>query len=386
MELAYFTVGTILIIVTIFIWMYISSLKSTIHSLNSTIQSLNNTIHYLKNTIQKNEKNKAEYIQKRQEELNVLLSNKKTVMPYIAGMISDYMTLEYDWASYYLSNKTRPAFKEAKRIQELKNDTKQLLAEYKIYEYQLNYLLERFPALSDILEDEEFSVEEIAYESHDPIRNFLSQDEWKNLSNTSKNQLALERYLKRRTNTQIGRDYELYIGQLYERLGYSVEYTGMENGYYDRGRDIIVKQNSHIIIVQCKYRGKKKDGTEKEIHENSITQLFGTLTRYSIENNLQKGAINACLITNKTLDKDAKKCASYLGIAYRENMEMLDFPQIKYNISKAGEKIYHLPMDQQYDKVKINQPGECYAYTVAEAEQKGFRRAFRYAGNFSQSQ
>ena len=68
-----------------------------------------------------------------------------------------------------------------------------------VNEYQLNYLLERFPALSDILEDEEFSVEEIAYESHDPIRNFLSQDEWKNLSNTSKNQLALERYLKRRT-------------------------------------------------------------------------------------------------------------------------------------------------------------------------------------------
>ena len=41
------------------------------------------------------------------------------------------------------------------------------------------------------------------------------------------------------------------------------------------GRDIIVKQNSHIIIVQCKYRGKKKDGTEKEIHENSINNLVG---------------------------------------------------------------------------------------------------------------
>lgn len=43
-------------------------------------------------------------------------------------------------------------------------------------------------------------------------------------------------------------------------------------------------------------------------------------------------------------------------------------------------KIYHLPFDQQYDNVKINKPGECFAFTVKEAEGKGFRRAYKWFG------
>lgn len=324
------------------------------------------------------------YIKQEHENLEYFLSQKQEVMPYLAGMISDYLTLEYDRAVRYLKNKSRPALKEASRIQELKKETMRLLTEYKTYQYKLLYLYEMHPELEDYFDEDSFEETHIDYTNHDPVRDYFSKEEWMLLSDIEKNQLALERYLKRRTNAQIGRDYELYIGQLYERLGFSVEYRGMENGYYDHGQDIIAKKNSKIIIIQCKYRGRKKDGSEKEVHENSVTQLLGTLTRYSIEHNLSKDEANACLVTNKTLDEDAKKCASYLGIAYRENMEMLNFPQIKCNISKTGEKIYHLPMDQQYDKVKIDQPGECYAYTVAEAEQKGFRRAFKYTGNFAQ--
>ena len=45
-----------------------------------------------------------------------------------------------------------------------------------------------------------------------------------------------------------------------------------------------------------------------------------------------------------------------------------------------NEKIFHLPFDQQYDNVKIDKPGEFYAWNVKEAVQAGFRRAFRYYG------
>ena len=55
---------------------------------------------------------------------------------------------------------------------------------------------------------------------------------------------------------------------------------------------------------------------------------------------------------------------------------------IKCNISKTGEKIYHLPFDQQYDRVEISpNKGECYVYTVKEAEDRGFRRAFRWVSD-----
>ena len=50
------------------------------------------------------------------------------------------------------------------------------------------------------------------------------------------------------------------------------------------------------------------------------------------------------------------------------------------NIGKQGEKIYHLPFDQQYDKILIDKQGEFFAHTVKEAEEKGFRRAFRWSG------
>ena len=46
---------------------------------------------------------------------------------------------------------------------------------------------------------------------------------------------------------------------------------------------------------------------------------------------------------------------------------------------RNGEKIYHLPFDQQYDKTKLEKKyGEFYCKTVKEAEDSGFRRAFRH--------
>jgi hypothetical protein len=59
---------------------------------------------------------------------------------------------------------------------------------------------------------------------------------------------------------------------------------------------------------------------------------------------------------------------------------MKDFPRIKCNINN-GNRIYHLPFDQQYDTTKIENIGEFYAISVKDAEAKGFRRAVRWLGN-----
>ena len=62
-----------------------------------------------------------------------------------------------------------------------------------------------------------------------------------------------------------------------------------------------------------------------------------------------------------------------------------NYPMIKCNINQATkEKIYHLPFDQQYDRTKIVPTlGEFYAQSVAEAESKGFRRAWRHTRPFA---
>ena len=56
---------------------------------------------------------------------------------------------------------------------------------------------------------------------------------------------------------------------------------------------------------------------------------------------------------------------------------MGEFPRIKCNVNN-GEKIYHLPFDQQYWRTQIKNNQEFYAWTVEEAERKGFRRAMRH--------
>src|SRR5689334_16515750 len=75
--------------------------------------------------------------------------------------------------------------------------------------------------------------------------------------------------------TAIGRLYERYLGYLYERDGWNVEYHGIVQGYEDLGRDLICTSGNRILIVQAKCWSQ-----EKLIHEKHIFQLFGTTQLY----------------------------------------------------------------------------------------------------------
>lgn len=204
--------------------------------------------------------------------------------------------------------------------------------------------------------------------------------------------MALDRYLKNRNKSkwQIGRDYEMYVGHVFEKEGYKIEYKGIIDGFDDLGRDIIANKNGEICIIQCKYWAQYKD-----IHEKHIFQLFGTTMEYWIRNFsffnrpknfeefakfLNEDKIRPIFFTSTTLSETAKQMADALSIEIRENEPIGNFPRIKCNVSgRDMEKIYHLPFDQQYDRTIIEpHKGEFYAYTVKEAEDAGFRRAFRH--------
>ena len=109
--------------------------------------------------------------------------------------------------------------------------------------------------------------------------------------------------------------------------------------------------------------------------------LSGTVFQYKDENPDKK--VQAIFYTSTQLSDLARRFAKELKIDLKENFKMnKEYAAIKCNISRVdGEKIYHLPFDQQYDKVKIEKHfGEFYCLTVKEAENKGFRRAFRWHG------
>jgi hypothetical protein len=210
--------------------------------------------------------------------------------------------------------------------------------------------------------------------------------EYSNMSENERNQLALDRYKKRKmSNWQAGIEYELYIGHLLKGIGCRVVQYGAEHGKNDKGRDIIaIKGNSGygvpthtVYVVQCKrYKQEKKF----EVRENTVFQIFGTTFQLKQEY-LRLGKdyeFIPVIATTKEPSDEVKEIAKSIGVRIRV-IKMGDYPMIKCNINQTtGEKIYHLPFDQQYNTTQINKPGECYAFTVAEAVTKGFRRALRH--------
>ncbi len=197
--------------------------------------------------------------------------------------------------------------------------------------------------------------------------------QFQGLSSTEKYQRSLERYLRRPlTQPEIGRAYERQVGFVLENLGYDVTFNGATQGLNDLGRDLIAKKGSETLIVQTKYWAR-----HKTIHANVVLQLHGTTLYYQKENPGSEPI--AVLFTTANFSHEAEKAAETLGV----RLEILEFtknyPMIKCNINESGAKIYHLPFDEYYDRVKIKAHlGEFYAKTVKEAEDAGFRHARRY--------
>ncbi len=310
-----------------------------------------------------------------------------SAFPFMAKLMSDYATVDLKIMANSLNwGSSQERAKKVASIREIRKETKELLEQYKIYEYQLHYLYELFPALKDIV-DTEYNELPPALNlnaiEHDQTRDYLSKEEWENLSECEKNQLALDRYKEshNKSKWQIGRDYELYVGYMFESVGYDVEYFGANMGLEDLGRDIIAKKDGITYIIQCKYWSQVKT-----IHEKHIAQLYGTTISYCIENDITPGKnVIGMFVTNIEFSDMAKKFADMLKIKLLGSHSAGDYPMIKCNIGtdEYGKqiKIYHLPFDQQYDSVKIDKTkGERVVTTVAEAESLGFRRAYKWHG------
>lgn len=307
---------------------------------------------------------------------------------WLAQFISDADKAFDDSLSSTLRSKKRPALKAAEEVFAARLEKRQFKEQSKFLEYQLKSYKEYFPFLEEyeeIILDEAIPLTSNganldAIENADPVLFYVPKAEYEKLSPTDRNQLALDRYLNRPlSRAAIGRFYERYLGYLYEREGWKVEYHGIVEGFEDLGRDLICKKENQIAIVQAKCWA-----SEKLIHEKHIFQLFGTTQLFLMnhqQSDLFKANIIAVFITTTNLSPVAKKAAQWLKIEVKERFAIdKSYPMIKCNINQSSkEKIYHLPFDQQYDRTKIiPELGEFYATTVAEAERKGFRRAFRH--------
>lgn len=314
--------------------------------------------------------------------IHKLLNSNPATAPFFAKQFADYLHLQDLKEVNYLQTKPHPAFTAAEKVKEIAAQKRTLQQQCKLQEYQLTLYETIFPWLSDFKEIssedlQQFAESEIAPESeYSSLKKWLSPQEYRSLSSADRLQLALERYSKRqKSNWQIGIEYERYVGYCYEKKGYRVRYNGATEGLEDMGRDLIISKDKKMYVIQC-----KRWSVEKTIHEKHIFQLYGTTILQKMEH--PDCTVGSLFITTTSLSDLAKSCADYLAITVVENFPLKEYPLIKCNVSKDGDQIYHLPFDQQYDRVIINpSDGDFYASTIAEAESKGFRHAWRWSGS-----
>lgn len=317
-----------------------------------------------------------------EESLKKIAEEKSAGFPWLADAYAEFFELEDMKAAELMETKKHPAKASAQQLKEIAQEKRSIQRQAKMLQYQIQYYESLFPWLAEF-KNEEIAEELIRIEdskTQDPegdrALKWLTEGEYKKYPPREKYQLALDRYWKRhKTKFEIGRDYERYIGWTYEKDGYEVYYQGIIKGFDDLGRDLIVTKGKEVIVVQCKYWAR-----DKTIHEKHVFQLYGTMTSHQIENPNLK--VSGRFVTSTGLSDRAKKFSDHLGIKISENTRLEEYPCIKCNIAgRDGEKIYHLPFDQQYDTTKIEpEKGEFYCRSVAEAEDKGFRRAMRYRG------
>lgn len=330
--------------------------------------------------------------------LTKIVEQRKIQFPWLASAVSDFIAFESERDARVLETKKRPAVRAAAEVREHGRKRREAELSLRLMRYRVEYYEKLFPWIveyvGDDVPDEAVDLSGLqADPSDDPVRRWLTEAEYQRLSDVEKNQLALDRWRSRpKTSWEIGRDYERFIGYNYETLGYDVTFPGAIEGLQDMGRDVIAQRGSELRVIQCKYWSQ-----EKQIHEKHIFQLFGSALEYAFRlrkfddvhqlalfgGSIKEVGTKAVLYTSTRISDVAKEVARKLHVECNEKIGISDYPLVKCNIAlRDGQKIYHLPFDQQYDRTKIKpESGEKYVYTVAEAENAGFRRAWRWRPN-----
>ena len=309
----------------------------------------------------KNSKAVSEY-----KELQKALNEKHQTYPYLADIIANYKLATKDIRIKDPTTK-RELTAQYKRTEKENAMLKHQIA---IYEYM-------FPILNEFKDVPPQDLQSAVVEAGTTGFRYqwLSQGDFDALSDADKRQRLIDRYLNDRSKNawEAGIKYERYIGYLCEQQGYSVKYTGALLKLNDMGRDLIVSKGKNVYVVQC-----KRYADHKEIHENHLFQLFGSVMHYATEHPDKN--VYGVFVTSAAFSAVAAECAKKLDITVYEYLRFEPYPAIKCNVGRSGEKIYHLPFDQQYDTVTVEtKKGEMYVSTIKEAEDAGYRHAMRHS-------
>ena len=199
---------------------------------------------------------KDEEISRKESLFQQLFKERTKNFPIVGQIWGDLSEIADSERARALQYKSRPALVAAKEVSAIKKEKRELIHEVVFWKYKAQNYEAIYPWLEEELSaDIEDEVNSDIYysvytekERIDPVTTLINPDDYRKLSVTQRNQLALDRYWQRgkRTKWMIGKMYERYIGYLYEKDGWDVQYFGIHKRFEDLGRDLIATKSNLV--------------------------------------------------------------------------------------------------------------------------------------------
>lgn len=404
--------------VSIFLWVWLGGKLSELRNqakkyaeakpILDNIDSINRkqiqdqrNLEFKKDDWEKEKHRWEEWLKYEKSVIEYLPQEKTKGFPWLATAYDNYYKMRDGKLVDYLKSKPHSATKSAEVVRQITKERREAEKAARQANYLLDYCKSLAPWLEDYIGIEAQELDTVINEIHSTWEKKEEEfDEevkrhfgpkFSNLTPTEKLQNKLDWWWNKpnKTDWQIGREYERYIGYLYESRNWEVDYHG-KKGFEDLGRDLVCKNGKSVEILQC-----KRWSQAKEIHEKHIYYLFGTTVEYFLDHYgnivssqlslfpelIKNNHVTPRLITTANVSPKAEQVAKLLGVGI-DHIPFRPYPSVKCNVShKTGEKIFHLPFDQQYDNILIEEERiERYVDNVQQAESLGFRHAFHWKG------
>jgi hypothetical protein len=162
------------------------------------------------------------------EAIKTLAEEKSKGFPWLANAYADFFELVNLKKAEELESKSHPALKSADRVRELAKERRIIEIKLRIAQGIINYYQDLFPFLEDFLDEEDEAlllqvlsrnidkpiqeIGELGSELEiDPVRFYLSKEEYLKLTTAERNQMALDRYWDRHKNKSENLGSGLYL-------------------------------------------------------------------------------------------------------------------------------------------------------------------------------
>ena len=157
-------------------------------------------------------------------------------------------------------------------------------------------------------------------------------------------------------NAGINKRYRIYIGWLYENIGWNVDYSC--------GKNLISRKDNRIIITLPE--------SVATIDLENMYSLLGVAMEYKLDN--VPKIVSAICITSSTLISRVKNLVHKFNITVRENFYFRNFPCVRCKADIRGQRVYYVPDNEEYLSVHINlDVGDKYCRSAREAESMNFK-------------